>query len=68
MGVVLLYLLCMCEFYFIFFTPNSCIKVSNYLLLFSLYFYKLLNLVFKYCYCYGGVGIPTLDRLMIIMK
>ena len=39
--------LCMCEFYFIFLTPNTCIKVSNYLLVFSFYFCKSLNLIFN---------------------
>ena len=46
MGVLILWLLCMCEFYFILFTPNTCIKVNNYLIFFSFYFCKLLNLVF----------------------
>ena len=45
-----------------------CIKVCNYLLLFSLYFCKELNLIFWYFLFYGGGGIPTLYRLMIIMK
>ena len=47
MGVLLQWILCVCGFYFNFFTSNTWIKVSNYELLFSFYFCKLLNLIFN---------------------
>ena len=45
MGVLILWLLCMCDFIFLFFTQNTCIKVSNYLLWLSFYLCKSINLI-----------------------
>ena len=59
MGVLILWLLCVCGFYFIFSTPNTCIKLNNYLLLFSFYFWRSLDLIFYIVISVVVVGFQT---------